>query len=207
MFRIWMLCLTLGLALSACGASPRLTPSPTLPPGGPATAGPVATTAPQATRAGAATTARTQAAPTQPAATAPATSGPQPTSGAAMTAYRDEVGGWAIDYPTGWNITDLPPDAKQTGTAYSVTFQSFKPGVAGEQPIPAGQAKFDVTVIRGNVTTVEQALEERRRQFTQDGTNVVSAEPITLQGGLPAMRLVLEATRGPVAGAGQRLAL
>jgi hypothetical protein len=114
-----------------------------------------------------------------------------------------------MDHPADWTVVDLDDEAKQQSTGYSVTFQSFEPTGGGETGIPEGEAKIDVGVLKegitGNITGLEQALEWRRQQFANEGTNIISLEPVTLRGGLPAIRMVLEATQGPAAGEGQTL--
>jgi hypothetical protein len=199
-----ILILGVGLAISACGATPGATPAATA-----TTRPPAATTAARATPVPEASATTAPVATTAAPATAPATTAPQPTTPADWTTFRDQIGGWAVEYPAEWTIFDLDDEAKQQGMGYTVTFQSFAPTGGSEQGIPEGEAKMDIGVykegITGSITALQQALAWRQQQFVEDGTNIVSLEPITLRGGLPAMRLVLEATRGPAAGEGQSL--
>lgn len=122
------------------------------------------------------------------------------TAGERVT-YRDDVLGFEFDYPSGWTLYDVKPEIKRNSLAYSVTLASWPPREGGGGGVPAGETKMDVTVMRGDPTTLEEAVTERRRQMeTQDVPETLLSEANWfMPSGLQAVRWQVESSFGQAA--------
>lgn len=122
---------------------------------------------------------------------------PTPTVEPTLT-YTDTEAGFALDYPAAWTILPISPDAKEGSFIYSTTLMSWKPDDGGSGGMPAGQTKMDITLIKSNVTTLDEAVAERKTMLGggEVDTSVLSEETITLPGGLPALRWELTSSFG-----------
>jgi hypothetical protein len=108
------------------------------------------------------------------------------------TIYTDEVAGIALDYPKDWHKLELSREQREKSVMYALTLTSWDPGtVGGGEPIPEGETKIDVAVMKTGVNSFEEAVAERKAQYVQDGTRIVSEERWTLPSGLPALRVYL----------------
>lgn len=111
--------------------------------------------------------------------------------------YTDSFAGLAIEYPTGWIITDMSDDVKKDAWAYTVSVRSGEPeAVFKSQNLEdASIASIDITIFIQDVKTLEQAIDERRAQLQQSesGQPVViqSEEDWTLRSGLKARRFLI----------------
>ena len=124
-------------------------------------------------------------------------SGNAPAPEAVLT-YRDDVGGFEIDYPASWSLVDVTPQIKQESLGYSVTLSSWKPQEPGGQGIPEGGSKVDVGVTKGGAATPDAAAELRRGEITaaDPGSQIVFEEPWDLPGGLTATHWTIQPANG-----------
>ncbi len=115
-----------------------------------------------------------------------------------MAIYRDEIGGFEIDYPATWSVVDVARDIKQQSQSYSITFTSWAPQEPGGQGIPEGGSKVDVSVTKGGAASPEAAAESRRRELAAEGASQITfEEPWDLPGGLAATHWTLQPSNGP----------
>jgi LysM repeat protein len=114
------------------------------------------------------------------------------------TTYRDEVGGWEIEYPAAWSLVDVGPDIKQESLGYSVTLTSWRPQEPGAQGIPEGGSKIDIGVNKGDVDSVEAAIEARRAEIAGGGAGnqIVFEEPWDLASGLSGVHWTIQPSTG-----------
>jgi LysM repeat protein len=220
-----MLLMSVLLVVSACAPIPAL-PAPTAvaPTTAPvtevapftATAPPPATepltptlVAPDANATVTATVVITDVSPVLPTVTAPITPAATVEAGATVTAtmaapswvaatYRDEVGGWEIDYPDGWVLTDVDAQIKRNSLGYSVTLTSWQPQEPGTQGIPEGGSKLDISVNRDGAESVEAAVEARRAEVSAGdaGSEIVFEEPWDLASGLSGVHWTIQTMNG-----------
>jgi LysM repeat protein len=115
--------------------------------------------------------------------------------------YRDEVGGFEIDYPEGWALTDVTPQIKQESLGYSVTITSWQPQEPGTQGIPEGGSKVDIGVTKGLGEEAEAAATSRRAEIaaSDPGSRIVFEEPWDLPGGLTGTHWTIETSSGETA--------
>ena len=115
-----------------------------------------------------------------------------------MNTYRDETGGFEMDYPASWSVVDVSPDAKQQSTSYSVTFMSWKPEEPGGHGIAVGGSKIDLSVTKGAGASPEAAAESRRQELTANGSDaqITSEEPWVLPGGITGTYWTLQPSQG-----------
>jgi LysM repeat protein len=112
--------------------------------------------------------------------------------------YRDEVGGWEIDYPETWSLTDVEAQTKQESLGYSVTLTSWQPQEPGTQGIPEGGSKVDIGVTKGGASTVDAAIEARRAEILAGdaGSQIVFEEPWDLASGLSGVHWRVQPSTG-----------
>jgi hypothetical protein len=74
---------------------------------------------------------------------------------------------------------------------YAATIYSFAPGQGGSEGIPPGASKMDILVNKNGASTLQEALELRKREFAGGDLEqkILSEEVWTLAGGLQAARL------------------
>lgn len=122
---------------------------------------------------------------------------PTPTVEPTLT-YTDTEAGFALDYPMAWAILPVSPEAKEGSFIYSTTLMSWQPDEGGSGGMPAGQTKVDVTLIKSNVTSLDDAVAERKTMLGpgEVETTVRSEDIVTLPSGLPALRWELESSFG-----------
>lgn len=111
--------------------------------------------------------------------------------------YRDEVVGFELRYPAGWDLIDVAPEVKQTSLGYAVTLNSW-PRQEGGGGIPEGGTKIDILVQKSAPAGPTDAAAIRRDELAQDPANpTVSNEgTLTLGVGLPATRWEVEGQMG-----------
>jgi LysM repeat protein len=139
--------------------------------------------------------------PITPTAVVDATSPVTPTVAApAWTAatYRDQVGGWEIDYPDTWSLTDVTEQIRQESVGYSVTITSWQPQEPGIEGIPEGGSKVDIGVTRDGATSAEAAIEARRAEITAGdmGNRILFEEPWDLTSGLSGVHWMIQTANG-----------
>nr|MCU0508510.1 LysM peptidoglycan-binding domain-containing protein [Anaerolineae bacterium] len=112
--------------------------------------------------------------------------------------YRDEVGGWEIDYPETWSLIDVEPQIRQESLGYSITLTSWQPQEPGAQGIPEGGSKVDISVTKGGAETVEAAIEARRAEIlaADAGSQIVFEEPWDLASGLSGVHWIIQPANG-----------
>lgn len=179
--RRWILLLSLLSILAAACAPQTAQPAATDEP---------APTAPAATGEPAATP--------SPEAEAPAvTPVPKADLGATET-YRDEFGGYELDYPAGWSLVDVDPEIRETSLLYTVTIFSWEAENGGSEGIPAGGTKVDITVRDADADTFEAIVAGRKLELASSDvqTEILSEDEWLLDSGLRAMRLHVESSFG-----------
>lgn len=116
--------------------------------------------------------------------------------GIPKTTYTDQITGMAVDYPTGWLITEPNDQDKQNAMVYSITFRSKQPPTTpkNQDLMDPDITAIDVTVFNQGPKSLDQAINERRAQATQSETGqsilIQSDEDWTLRGGLKAHRFL-----------------
>lgn len=112
--------------------------------------------------------------------------------------YRDEVGGWEIDYPETWSLTDVAAQIKQESLAYSVTLTSWQPQEPGGDGIPEGGSKVDIGVDKNGAASPEAAVEARRQMLASgDPVNTVTfEEPWDLPSGISGTHWIVQSANG-----------
>lgn len=215
--RSFVLLLIVILVLAACAPIP-VAPQPTAvaPTAAPPTeavavtatppdaATPVATgvLSPAVTAPVTATVVVTATAPVSPTVTAPITAAGMTGTATApawpATTYRDEVGGWEIDYPDTWTLFDVTPQIKQETRYYSITLISWKPEEPSGQGIPEGGSKADISVSLGDAESPEAAVEARRQMLASgDPVNTVTfEEPWDLPSGVSGTHWTVQSANG-----------
>lgn len=151
----------------------------------------------------------TDVAPVLPTVTTPVTPAVTAEAGAPVTGtlaapswvaatYRDEVGGWEIDYPDGWFVTDVDAQIKQEALGYSVTLTSWQPQEPGTQGIAEGGSKLDISVTKGGAESVETAVEARRAEIGAGdaGSQIVFEEPWDLLSGVSGVHWTIQPSSG-----------
>jgi hypothetical protein len=110
--------------------------------------------------------------------------------------YRDEVVGFELRYPAGWDLIDAAPEVKQSGMGYAVTLNSWPPQPGGA--IPEGGTKIDIMVEQSAPAGPADAAAIRRDQLAQDAEKptVSNETTLTLGVGLPATRWEVERQMG-----------
>lgn len=107
--------------------------------------------------------------------------------------YRDEVVGFELRYPAGWDLIDVAPEVKLSSLGYAVTLNSWprQPGGGG---IPEGGTKIDILVEKSAPASPSDAAAMRRDQLAQDPAKptVSNETALTLGVGLPATRWEVE---------------
>lgn len=184
---LWLLGLLAAALPAACASLPALQPQPPaaveIVPTRPAPDAPVpATPAPVE-----------ETASTPP----PLADGAAPAWSANAQTYRDEVVGFELRYPTGWDLVDVAPEVKQNSLNYAVTLNSW-PRQEGSGGIPEGGAKLDIMVEKSAPANPADAAAIRRDQLAQDPTQptVLDEAEITLGAGLPATRRQVQGQMG-----------
>lgn len=111
--------------------------------------------------------------------------------------YRDEVVGFELRYPAGWDLIDVAPEVKQTSMGYAVTLNSW-PRQEGSGGIPEGGTKIDIVVQKSAPASPIDAAAIRRDELAQDPANptVSNESTLTLGVGLPATRWEVEGQMG-----------
>ena len=122
---------------------------------------------------------------------------PTPTVEPTLT-YSDTEAGFALDYPAAWTILPISPEAKAGSFVYSTSLMSWQPVDGGSDGIPAGQTKVDVTLIKSNVASLDDAIAERKTLLGagEVETSILSEEVLTLASGLPVLRWALTSSFG-----------
>lgn len=122
---------------------------------------------------------------------------PTPTVEPTLT-YTDTEAGFALDYPAAWTILPISPEAKEGSFVYSTTLMSWQPVDGGSDGIPAGQTKVDVTLIKSDVASLDDAIAERKTLLGagEVETSILSEEVLTLASGLPVLRWALTSSFG-----------
>lgn len=122
---------------------------------------------------------------------------PTPTVEPTLT-YTDTEAGFALDYPAAWTILPISPEAKDGSFVYSTTLMSWRPVDGGSDGIPAGQTKVDVTLIKSDVASLDDAIAERKTLLGagEVETSILSEEVLTLASGLPVLRWALTSSFG-----------
>ncbi len=133
--------------------------------------------------------------------TAPTTGGAGPSESAPardVLVYRDDLAGFMIEYPATWSLVDVTPEIKQQSKSYSITFSSWKPQEPGQQGMPEGGSKIDLTVTKGGAATPDAALESRRQEIAAEGvgSQITFEEPWDLPAGIAATHLTIQPQNG-----------
>ena len=112
--------------------------------------------------------------------------------------YRDEVGGWEIDYPAAWSLIDVAAQIKQESLNYSITLTSWQPQEPGTHGIPEGGSKVDISVDKNGAASPEAAVEARRQMLASgDPVNTVTfEEPWELPSGVSGTHWVVQSANG-----------
>lgn len=118
--------------------------------------------------------------------------------------YQDSMVGFELDYPANWRINNVNDKNKQSSYVYSVTLISWTPSqdpqncFKCQSVFPAGGTKIDIVVFNSGVTTLNEAILLRKREFAQAGLGqkVLTAETWTLNKGLIAQRWLVESQSG-----------
>ncbi|RIK40642.1 MAG: hypothetical protein DCC57_19410 [Chloroflexi bacterium] len=167
----------------------------TLPPAPDQPVTPTAIATPQAEAPAASTPAGETASPTETVATE--TVAAEPGWLADAQTYRDEVVGFELRYPAGWDLIDVAPEVKQTSMGYAVTLNSW-PRQEGSGGIPEGGTKIDIVVQKSAPASPIDAAAIRRDELAQDPANptVSNESTLTLGVGLPATRWEVEGQMG-----------
>ncbi len=111
--------------------------------------------------------------------------------------YTDSFAGLALDYPSGWIVTDLSNEAKQDAAVYTVSFRSAQPQTTfkSQEVVDPTISSIDLTIFLRDSKTLQQAIEERRDQDQQSATGqpirIQLEEDWTLRSGLQAHRFLL----------------
>lgn len=111
--------------------------------------------------------------------------------------YRDEIAGFAIDYPSEWELDGGLPDAEPRPDNYTVTGHSWLAGPGGGGGIPEGGTKFDLFVELDRADSLDEAVANWRESFlTNEEAKILLERAITLGDGLPAIRFRVETNFG-----------
>ena len=124
----------------------------------------------------------------------PLTAAPMPL----ISTYRDETGGFEMDYPASWSVVDVTPEAKEQSSSYSITLMSWTPQEPGSQGIPEGGSKIDVSVTKGTGASLEGAIGSRREELAagDSAAQITFEEPWNLPGGLAGIHLTVQSSQG-----------
>jgi LysM repeat protein len=131
----------------------------------------------------------------------PTVTGVNPLAAASVAAthtYRDEIGGFELDYPASWSVVDVTPEMKEQALAYSITFMSWLPSEPGTDALPEGGSKIDVSVTKAAAASLDAAIEGRRQELAtgESAAQILSEEPWELSGGLSGVRWTAQTSQG-----------
>ncbi len=117
--------------------------------------------------------------------------------GISPATYTDTFAGLALDYPSGWIVTDLGNEAKQDAAVYTVSFRSAQPQTTfkSQEVVDPTISSINLTIFLRDSKTLQQAIEERRAEDQQSATGepilIQLEEDWTLRSGLKAHRFLL----------------
>lgn len=127
------------------------------------------------------------------------TPAPEPTPTAAGPAfetmtYRDEVAGFAFDYPAGWVVGPIEQYARGGITAFT-SWQ--RPADVLPDEAPAGETRMDATVqLWDPQGDLPAFIEQRRTAWDASGIEILSEAEWALSDGRPAQAFVISAVDG-----------
>lgn len=105
------------------------------------------------------------------------------------TTYRNEEVGFEFDYPASWFIADT--QSQGTDSRGQITNIASWPNAADSAAIPAGETRFDVTVLRWEPLDLAQYVATRKGAWEASGLAIVSEESWLLANDLQAARFLV----------------
>lgn len=121
--------------------------------------------------------------------------------GIPASALSDAYAGFAIDYPSGWQVTDVSSEIKAASHGYTLSLRSPQPAQGDKtEGIQPGSAAIDITIYSPSASTLDEAVAARRAELLasvpdQPAMTIQSESAETLASGLPAYRFVIDLGR------------
>lgn len=115
--------------------------------------------------------------------------------------YRDDLAGFALDYPAEWYIEDGALQGAGESVAYTVSLITWDP--TSPMPpskdlntLPDGATKIDITVFNKGSKTLAEAVDQMKTQDTGASVNFTKEESWVLHDGQQAVYLEAEGAFG-----------
>lgn len=102
--------------------------------------------------------------------------------------YIDEEAGFALDYPTGWTVNEIPLGSRGT----QVQFLSA-PEIAEMETLPEGATRVNATLYQWDPKNdLEAFVVNQKNAWETSGFAILEEEELVLELGLPAMRFMIQ---------------
>ena len=106
--------------------------------------------------------------------------------------YIDEAAGFALEYPAGWTVKQT-----MTGQRGSQTLLLSAPEIADLETLPPGATRVAVDVNQWDPQNDLTAyVQNRRAAWEASGFTILEEQPLTLDLGLPAVRISVQTAAG-----------
>lgn len=130
------------------------------------------------------------AAPTE----SPVAEGKLPAPPFSAQVYISETGGFALDYPDSWTVSETVVGPRGT----QIQFLS-SPELAEAATIPAGSTRVSAVIYQWDPKNdLDAYVQQRKTAWEASGFTILDEQPITLELGLPAVLFTVQAAESQV---------